>query len=277
MISAGEALGGFTQGCKLVLLAATQLEADPVRRRLNEAKCVQIAGKQVHAGDLRYGARDELRAVLGVSGCDKVNAATLLTGLLQAMSPAPELVLQFGIGGAFAEAENSAGVGDLVVATQEAYSDTGSSSPRGWLSAADLDLPIAELDGVESGGVFPMDPDLVEWATQKLQEASQLLTKSGLRAPAVLAGPCVTSSLVTGTDEEARLIFERWGCLAESMEGAAAAHVCALHGVPFLELRGISNLVGHRTRQSWQAEEAAAVAGRAAVVLADEFASRWED
>jgi futalosine hydrolase len=51
------------------------------------------------------------------------------------------------------------------------------------------------------------------------------------------------------------------------MEGAAAAHVCALYGVPFLEVRGISNLVGDRDRQSWQVEEAVAVAGRAALAL----------
>ena len=55
------------------------------------------------------------------------------------------------------------------------------------------------------------------------------------------AGPCVTSSRVTGTDEEAAILAERWHAVAESMEGAAAAHVCALYGAPFLEVRGISN------------------------------------
>ena len=51
----------------------------------------------------------------------------------------------------------------------------------------------------------------------------------------------ITSSLMTGRDAEAEVLARRWGALAESMEGAAAAHICALYGVPFLEIRGISN------------------------------------
>ena len=44
------------------------------------------------------------------------------------------------------------------------------------------------------------------------------------------------------------------------MEGAAAAHVCALHDVPFLEVRGVSNLVEDRNRNEWKIAEAAAAA-----------------
>jgi futalosine hydrolase len=57
----------------------------------------------------------------------------------------------------------------------------------------------------------------------------------------------------------------RWEAVAESMEGAAAAHVCALYGVPFLELRGISNMVVDRDRGSWKVEAAVSVAGEAAL------------
>ena len=92
-----------------------------------------------------------LRMALAVSGCDKVNAALTLTCLLQAMSPAPELVLQVGIAGGFAVRLRRPSAGDLVIATQEAYSDTGASSPTGWLSASELGLPIAVVDGAEVG------------------------------------------------------------------------------------------------------------------------------
>jgi futalosine hydrolase len=44
------------------------------------------------------------------------------------------------------------------------------------------------------------------------------------------------------------------------MEGAAAAHVCALHDIPFLEVRGVSNLVEDRDRAAWRIAEAAAAA-----------------
>jgi futalosine hydrolase len=49
------------------------------------------------------------------------------------------------------------------------------------------------------------------------------------------------------------------------MEGAAAAHVCALYDLPFLELRGISNLVEDRDREKWRLAEAAEAAQAAAL------------
>ncbi len=263
------AVSEATQGCGTVVLAATDLEAAPVLAALAHPRRYRVAGKTVHVGEITVahveGARraqsdpPAVRVVLAVSGCDKVNTAVTLTCLLQGMAVRPGLVLQTGIAGAFAgDASQSVQPGDVVIATQEAYSDSGSSSPCGWIAAAELGLPIAEVNGIELGGVFAIDPGLVEWA-------AGMLTAAGM--PSVWQGPCVTSSTVTGRDDEARLARERWGALAESMEGAAAAHVCALYGVPFLEVRGISNLVGDRDRQSWQVEEAVAAAGRAALAL----------
>ena len=96
--------------------------------------------------------------------------------------------------------------------------------------------------------MFRLDPDLVEWALDVVGSAGLRADSAQAESPAVLAGPFVTSSTVTGTDEEARLMASAGARVAESMEGAAAAHVCALFGVPFLELRGISNVVGDRDR-----------------------------
>jgi futalosine hydrolase len=152
-----------------------------------------------------------------------------------------------------------------VIATQEAYSDTGSTSPEGWILAKDLSLPVAQVDGIEMGGVFPVAPELVGWATGVLEAAD---FSGGVAEKAVvLVGPCVTSSTVTGTDEQARALSERWGALAESMEGAAAAHVCALLKAPFLELRAISNVVGDRDRSKWTVDRAVETAGSAALAL----------
>ena len=292
------AVSEATQGCGTVVLAATDLEAAPVLAALAHPIRYRLAGKTVHVGEIAVahaeGARraqsdpPAVRVVLAVSGCDKVNTAVTLTCLLQGMAVRPGLVLQTGIAGAFAgtcagDAVQSILPGDVVIATQESYSDTGSTSPCGWIAAAELGLPIAEVNGVELGGVFAMDLGLVEWAAGVLTAVGLSGAGAGVEAtgragntghaavtggiPTVWQGPCVTSSTVTGRDDEARLVEERWGALAESMEGAAAAHVCALYGVPFLEVRGISNLVGDRDRQSWQVEDAVAAAGRAALAL----------
>ncbi|HEX7239102.1 MAG TPA: hypothetical protein VF263_02460, partial [Longimicrobiaceae bacterium] len=51
--------------------------------------------------------------------------------------------------------------------------------------------------------------------------------------------------------------------LCEGMEGAALAHVCALYGVPFLELRAVSNAVEDRDLSRWRLPEAVDAATRA--------------
>jgi len=160
----------------------------------------------------------------------------------------------------------SARVGDIVVATQEIYSDTGSSSPQGWLSAAELGLPVARVDGLELGGCFLLDAGLVQGAIAAIEREAWPEPR-----PRVVSGPCVTSSRVTGLLAEGEEMVRRWGAVAESMEGAAAAHVCALYEVPFLEVRGISNMVVDRDRDSWQVDRAVAVAARAALAVAAAF------
>lgn len=269
MTAGCEALREVTRDCRSVLLVATDLEAEPLRAALVRAKQHTFVTKTMYVGDVCAPQAPDLPVVLAVSGCDKANAALTLTALLQAMWPAPDRVLQVGIAGGFASLGpgRAAKPGDLVLATQDAYSDTGSSSPQGWMSAKDLGLPIAEVGGVERGGVFPLDPELVEWAAGMLEAAGH---------PTVLTGPFVTSSAVTGTPEEARVLAERWGAVAESMEGAAAAHVCALFGVPFLELRAISNVVGERDRSKWLIDQAVEAAGRAALALLAALAQRTE-
>jgi futalosine hydrolase len=277
-----DALREVTRDCPVVLLTATEAEAAPLRDALLRPEEYVVATKAVVPGDLRSerptgwasGRADDqgpaVGVALAVTGCDKANVAHALTCLLQAMVPAPRLVIQAGIAGAFPGAD----VGDIVLATHEIYSDTGSSSPEGWLSAAELGLPIACVAGSELGGRFPLDAGLVhaaagvieaiDWAGLDAQPAG--VADNG-RSPAVLRGPCVTASRVTGLRGEAEEVAARWGALAESMEGAAAAHICALYGVPFLEIRGISNLVVDRDRASWQVERAVRVAARAALAV----------
>ena len=293
-----EELRAVTLGCDVVLLVATDPEAALLTPALRDARTYLVTTHTLLVGRLaplglgvglagrppknRAGAAATepapgRRVALAVSGLDKVNAAHVLTCLLQAMDPGPRLVLQVGVAGAlpgnggFAPAS----VGDVVIATQEAYSDTGSSSPAGWLSARELGWPIAPVDGVESGGVFPIDGRLVAAALEVVAAAAARSEASALGAirpgelPRVLAGPCVTASLVTGLASEAQELADRWEALAESMEGAAAAHVCALYGAPFLEVRGISNLVGDRDRAAWEVQRAVAAASWAARVIID--------
>jgi futalosine hydrolase len=67
----------------------------------------------------------------------------------------------------------------------------------------------------------------------------------------------VTVSTCTGTTSRARELEARYGGLCENMEGAAAAQVALLHGVPWLEVRGISNMVEDRDMKKWDVPRAA--------------------
>ena len=296
-----------TAGCRAVLLSATEGEAELLHAAMLSAERHVVASKAIYAGTLEVDHRGggdhtagapSVSVVLGITGCDKANAAHLLTCLLQAMEPAPLLVLQMGVAGALPSPGPgpSANVGDIVLATQETYFDTGSSSPAGWLSAAEIGLPIACPSGRELGGIFSLDSDLIGTAQEVIEgiewpeSAKAIVNGTGAveadapskeagsvswpalvgrtdGRPTVLLGPCVTGSLVTGLRSEAEAIAARFGALAESMEGAAAAHVCALYGVPFLEIRGISNMVVDRDRDGWQVRRAAAVAGWATLAV----------
>ena len=271
-----EALREAVGGCELVLLTATRAEAEPLLSALGGTEPHTACTKELFVGRLALGKSAStgaatagwVRAIVAISGCDKANTAHVLTLLLQAMEPKPLLVLQLGVAGALPHREGGAGadVGDLILATEEIYSDTGSLSPEGWLSAEELGLPLARVNGRDTGGRFVLDPRLVQAAVTAVEGAPW----AGPR-PQVVTGPCVTASRVTGLSAEAEELVARWGAVAESMEGAAAAHICCLYDVPFLEVRGISNLVVDRDRASWEVARAASVAAWATLAVAAAF------
>jgi len=241
---------------EVVVLAATESELTTVIQALSGAESVEVWGRRWWGGPLP-GGTSRVEAVVVTTGVGVVNTAQALTSLLEAARP--RLVIQVGIAGAFTG--SGAAVGDLAVASSETYADLGVATPEGWLPASVFPGPIVAA-ATASDGVIRLDPGMVEAAARIL--------KSGpwdSPAPQVIVGPFLTSSQVTGTRELADRLEERWAGVVESMEGAAAAHVCALYDVPFIEVRGVSNLVVDRDRDSWELEAAAGVAGRAGLLL----------
>jgi len=275
-------LSELLRGVGLVLAAPTLPELAPLRAALRDAEPLEVAGKPWWLGHLApRGAGAAARVLVVLTGYEKANVAHALTSVLQ--SGRPRAVILSGVGGGFAQA--GVDVGDLVVVEREAYGDTGAWSAEGdWLSAEELGLPLAEVAGRPLWNEFPLDAALARRAHDLLQElvweaedreAVPAESRRGLRAEArvdgseaVHRGLGVTNSTACGTVAGAERLWKRWQPLVESMEGAAAAHICLLYGVPLVELRGISNLVGPRDRSSWQLEAAAERSGRAAVAVA---------
>lgn len=194
--------------------------------------------------------------ILVAGGMGKTNAAQALTALLETR-PA-EGVIGFGVGGAYPGSGME--VGGIALATAEIYGDEGVEAPEGWLSTEAIGIPL--LDG-EGGACFNRIPLPAEVAGM----AASALSAAGIRHA---SGPFVTVSACSGTRARGETLRARHAAVCESMEGAACAHVAALYEVPFVEVRGISNLVEDRDLRRWSLADAAeaAAAAVAAIVAA---------
>jgi len=159
-----------------------------------------------------------------VCGVGKAAAATATA--LRLADGGVDAVISFGVAGAYPQ--SGLAVGDVVVATEVAVLDegleTGTSFQR-------FERPGMSVPGASW---TPTDPML----------------RSALAGPAsgfrIAEGRIGTVSVCAGTE---RLADERGAgsVLAEGMEGAAVALAAARHGVPFAEVRGISNPCGPRS------------------------------
>jgi len=211
----------------MLVLAATALES----------KLLQAAGTHVVVG-----------------GIGAVNTAHALTEYF-ASKGRPSVVIQTGIAGAYVPA--NVAVGSVLLADTEIYGDAGVLTPVGWRPMEEIGIPFIEATPSRPArfNYFPLEAELVARAASA---AGGLVTRTG---------KFVTLAQVTGVRTTGDLLYERFGALCESMEGAAAAHVCALHDVPFLEVRGVSNLVEDRDRAKWRIAEAADAAQRAVLKI----------
>ena len=93
-------------------------------------------------------------------------------------------------------------------------------------------------------------------------------TETALARLGLCLGPWVTAksltvSGVTADPERAGLLRARHQAGLENMEGFALAYGCAVAGVPFVELRAVSNAVGVRPPESWDLPGALVALGQA--------------
>ena len=172
----------------------------------------------------------EGRDVLVVAGGVGPAAAAAATAHVVATHDVA-LVVSAGVAGSFASARLQHG--DTAVASTIVAADLGAMSPERFLDLAAL--------GLDGGAAVDCPPELVRLARDRLDAA-------GLH---VAVGAILTLSTMTGTAERAAELMGRHGAVAEAMEGAGVAHVAALHAIPVLEVRTISNEVGLRDRSSW--------------------------
>jgi futalosine hydrolase len=149
-------------------------------------------------------------------------------------------VLSAGIAGGF-----DVPLGGTVLATESIAADLGAESPDGF-------APLSALG---------FGPD-------SHPARSELLRALCTALPDARPGPVLSVQTVTGTAAGAAELKRRHpGALAEAMEGFGVATAAAGAGVPFAEMRTISNAVGPRDRSAWRIGDALAALTRAGTAL----------
>lgn len=162
-------------------------------------------------------------------GVGKVAAAVAMTQALYERRPA--WVLLFGVCGAYPQGHGPGArleVGDVCVVGDEWLGDEG----------VEVDDGFMPLQALNLGPNGPFYADEVRSAA----------------AARVLAAPIVrgaTVSTCSGTDPRSRALATATGATVETMEGAAVAVACQRAGVPWVQIRCVSNRTGRRATAGW--------------------------
>ncbi|MCF8109115.1 MAG: futalosine hydrolase [Desulfohalobiaceae bacterium] len=174
--------------------------------------------------------------ILLITGVGPLNAAMAL-GRIMGSDLRVRGVVNFGIAGSF-DCQTLPLLSQIVV-QEEIWPEIGVKTGAGLVDLQALCKGLGEGQEALVQDRLDLNPPSV---------APQL----GLTLPGHWeAVKSLTVAGVTGTPAEAGRLAGRYGVHTENMEGFALAWVCRREGLPFLELRSVSNQVGSRNKRDW--------------------------
>jgi futalosine hydrolase len=173
---------------------------------------------------------------------EKLPVQTLITGvgMMQAafaisqhlITEKPAIIIQAGVAGSLTQGLSS---GTFVVSS-DCMGDAG----------------VEEAGEFRSVFAMGLEKDEHPWTAQSLVNPNKdLLTLTGLRQV-----KAVTVNEVSTAEKRIDYYRASLGAEIESMEGAALHYCCIKLNQPFIQLRGISNMIGERDRSKWTMQEA---------------------
>ena len=142
-----------------------------------------------------------------------------------------DMIIQAGIAGTF---RSVYAPGETVTVKQDVFADLGIHEKDEFFTL--FDKGFAEND------TMPYT---------KGQLVNKYADEFGL--PAVNA---ITINTVSDKFSQTELYIKKYDPDIESMEGAAFHYVCIAEGIPFIQIRSISNFVGERIKTNWKMKEA---------------------
>jgi futalosine hydrolase len=226
----------------IALLCSVQAEAERILAAMTVMRSTTLGSKLLIEGKL-----NDRRILLCIGGMGKINAAHAATLMLTQFKPSAIVV--FGIGGAYPS--SGARVGDIAIANEEIAGDEGVLTQEGFKDAEYIGIPLLKTSTSVIYSTYAAPEHLVKESLRSLSERQDAVPGK------VHVGTFITLSACTGTAERARELEERHHGLCENMEGAAVAQIAVLHGIPWLEVRGISNIVEDRNVKTWDIPKAA--------------------
>lgn len=159
-----------------------------------------------------------------------------------------DLVLNFGVCGSF---KPSLPTGTAVHVVSDSMPELGAEDGDAFLTLEQLRLA---------------GPDDFPFRGGRLVNKSPHANAAVRTLPAVRA---ITVNTVHGNDQSIAEVRQRHQPEVESMEGAGFMYACLVEGVPFAQIRAVSNVVERRNREAWKLKEAIDSLGAAALNILD--------
>jgi len=163
-------------------------------------------------------------------------------------SSRPAMVIQAGIAGCLTDKK----AGEVVVVGEELLADLGVWEDQRFKSL--FEMKLADPDGFPFTGGRLVNPH------------ASLLALTGLEP---VRG--MTVNEITTDSERIRWHQQNTFAVVESMEGGSLHYVCLQTGVPFLQLRAVSNAVGVRDKTKWNIPLAIARLNEELIVLLEKL------
>jgi adenosylhomocysteine nucleosidase len=179
----------------------------------------------------------DLGVTLARGGLGKVQFAVQTQHLLDSCSDW-DLIVCAGAAGALAD---KVSVGDIVVATTTVEHDYNNKFNK---------RALPKFDGAEA-------------AIAQLRSVSR-----SAKAFSVHFGPIASGDEDVVETERKKALHESTGALAVAWEGAGGAKACAFSGVPFVEIRGVTDTADHKAASDFEENLGVAMSNLATLITA---------
>jgi futalosine hydrolase len=211
---------------RILIVAATAMEVAPLLARLGSAA---PENRRMRACSHAPHEIDVLTAGVGMVAASAWTSKALAERQYDA-------ALNVGICGSFDPAFGPASVVHVV---SDRMSELGAEDGDAFIHFEALNLPDDGLGGPRAPCVH-----------------AKRIENPTLDALPAVAG--ITVNSVHGSERSIADVVARFRPQVESMEGAGFMFACAIHGLPFAQVRSVSNMVERRNRGAWRIPEAVA-------------------